>query len=282
MDSKWFLLVEREPKKGSYNMAVDDYLFQSLGSEPETFVRFYSWENPTVSLGYSQDINKVLNEEFCWENNIEVVRRITGGKLVLHHKEVTYSICSTDKKAFSSSLSQSYKIISKALIKGLKKLNIPAYLADEDNPSYSRSSLPCFSYPARNEIKVKGQKIVGSAQKRVGSKFIQHGSIPLERDDQLLQSVSLLKEKKEKIRMIAVSQAAKKKISYKLLVKYLISGIQDFFNIKLEPVEFTRKQNNFIRKIQKKRHENKDWIYRKRIPHPIFSNSVDKPTLKEK
>ncbi|MFO7981356.1 MAG: biotin/lipoate A/B protein ligase family protein [Candidatus Aminicenantes bacterium] len=261
--NNWFLILEKEAAEGAYNMAVDDFLFKSLGSKPRTFVRFYSWKRPTVSLGYSQDTTKVINLDFCRKNNIDIVRRITGGKLVLHHREVTYSICSSDKKTFSSSLNKSYKLISKALIKGLKELNIPAYLEEEDNPSYSRSHLPCFSYPARNEIKVKGKKIVGSAQKRVGSKFIQHGSIPLERDDELLQSVSFLKEREEKIRMITIPQAANKKISYSQLVNHLISGVQEFFDIELKGINFSKKQEELIKKIQKDRYENKGWIYRK-------------------
>jgi len=169
---KWFLLKENKPGKGSYNMAVDDFLFESLGKDPITYIRFYTWKRPTVSIGCSQDIREVLDLGFCKKNRIDIVRRITGGKLVLHHREVTYSVCSSDVNVFTSSLSSSYKKISEALIKGLKKLNIPAYLSSDDNLFYSRSSLPCFSYPARNEIKVKDKKIVGSAQKRASYSMV--------------------------------------------------------------------------------------------------------------
>ena len=262
--NKWFLLEESKPGKGSYNMAVDDFLFESLGKETVTFIRFYTWKRPTVSIGCSQDIREVLDLEFCRKNRIEIVRRITGGKLVLHHKEVTYSVCSSDVSVFPPSLSRSYKKISESLIAGLKKVDIPAYLASDDNLSYSRSSLPCFSYPAQNEIKVNNRKIVGSAQKRTAHKFIQHGSIPLENDDQLLQSVSLLDQRNEEIRMITASQAAHRKIDFVLLVRNLISGIQEFFNVELQDMKLSREQKQAIRNIQKKRHENTDWIYYKK------------------
>ncbi len=258
---KWFLILENEPGIGSYNMAVDDYLFENLGNEPKTFIRFYSWKRPTLSIGYSQKIREALDLEFCQKNEIDIVRRITGGKLVLHYREVTYSICSSDTETFTSSLSKSFKMISNALIKGLKELDIPAYLAEDDQASYSRSSLPCFSYPAKNEIKVKGKKIVGSAQKRISYKFIQHGSIPLECDHQLLGAVSSIKKRNEELRMISVSQAANKKIDFHLLVKHLISGIQNFFSVELKNFEFTKKQKENIRSIQKNRHENIDWVY---------------------
>lgn len=262
---KWFLLKENKPGKGSYNMAVDDFLFESLGKDPVTYIRFYTWKRPTVSIGCSQDIREVLDLGFCKKNRIDIVRRITGGKLVLHHKEVTYSVCSSDVNVFTSSLSSSYKKISEALIKGLKKLNIPAYLSSDDNLFYSRSSLPCFSYPARNEIKVKDKKIVGSAQKRAAHRFIQHGSIPLENDDRLLQSVSLLDKKNEEIRLITASQAAQRKIDFCLLAENLILGIREFFDVELHPMEFSKKQKEIIRSIQKSRHENTDWIYDKKM-----------------
>lgn len=263
--NKWFLLVENKPGKGSYNMAVDDFLFESLGKEPVTFIRFYTWKRPTVSIGCSQDIREVLDLEFCQKNRIDIVRRITGGKLVLHHREVTYSVCSSDVNVFSPSLRRSYRKISEALIAGLNKLDIPAYLASDDNLSYSRSSLPCFSYPARNEVKVKDRKIVGSAQKRAAHKFIQHGSIPLENDDRLLQSVSLLGQRNEEIRMITASQAANRKIDFFLLVKNLILGVREFFGVELYPMGFSKKQKEIIRSIQKNRHENTDWIYNKKM-----------------
>ena len=262
--NKWFLLVENKPGKGSYNMAVDDFLYESLGEEPVTYLRFYTWKRPTVSIGCSQDIREVLDLEFCRENRIEIVRRITGGKLVLHHREVTYSVCSSNVNAFPPSISRSYRKISEALIAGLKKIGIAAYLASDDNLSYSRSSLPCFSYPAQNEIKVDNRKIVGSAQKRAAHKFIQHGSIPLENDDQLLRSVSLLDQRNEETRMITASQAAQRKIDFPMLVRNLISGIREFFNVELQDMELSREHNLAIRNIQKKRHENTDWIFKKK------------------
>ena len=99
---EWELIVEKVPIAGSLNMAIDDYLFQSLSSDHQTFLRFYRWERPTVSLGYSQDIRKVVDVNYCRKQGIDIVRRMTGGKLVLHHKEVTYSLCSSDEDTFTS------------------------------------------------------------------------------------------------------------------------------------------------------------------------------------
>jgi lipoate-protein ligase A len=253
--------VDKKPLSGYLNMAIDDFLFRSLSSDPQTYLRFYRWERPTVSLGYSQDIQKVVDVEYCQKQGIDIVRRMTGGKLVLHHKEVTYSLCSSDKETFTSTLADSYRLISQALMQGFEKMGLKSYLADAPHDSYVRGNLPCFSYPARNEIEVEGKKIVGSAQKRAGSKFIQHGSIPLEEDEGYLGPVSFLKKNDNKERMISLSQALGKKVSFEWVVERLISGISEFFKINFKPKIFNAEEMKAISKIQKERYANKDWTY---------------------
>ncbi|MGB6865586.1 MAG: hypothetical protein WBE11_07820, partial [Candidatus Aminicenantaceae bacterium] len=75
---EWDLIIDDTPLDGSWNMAVDEYLFQSLTEEPQTIVRFYAWKNPTVSLGYSQKVLEVADVEFCKKHGIDIVRRMTG------------------------------------------------------------------------------------------------------------------------------------------------------------------------------------------------------------
>jgi lipoate-protein ligase A len=255
----WKLIVDRKPLSGSLNMAVDDFLFRSLRSDPQTYLRFYGWERPTVSLGYSQDIQKVVDVKYCQNQGIDIVRRMTGGKLVLHQKEVTYSLCSSDKETFTSTLADSYRLISQALMRGFEKMGLKSYLADAPPDSYVRGNLPCFSYPARNEIEVEGKKIVGSAQKRAGSKFIQHGSIPLEEDEGYLGPVSFLKKEDSKGRMISLSQALGEKVSFDWAVERLTSGISEFFKVNFKPKIFNTEEKEAISKIQKERYANIDW-----------------------
>jgi lipoate-protein ligase A len=257
----WKLILDKKPLPGSWNMAVDDFLFQSLGEEPQTYIRFYSWERPTASLGYSQKIRKVVDVKYCQRNGIDIVRRMTGGKLVLHHNEVTYSLCSSDKQIFTSTLMDSYRLISEALMRGFERMGLKPCLADAPPDSYVKGNLPCFSYPARNEVEVQGKKIVGSAQKREGSKFIQHGSIPLEEDKGLLESVSTLERNEGQVRMISLSQALGKKVSFIWAVDHLISGISDFFRISLSPQIFNAEERKLISKIQEERYASHDWTF---------------------
>jgi len=263
-NKEWKLIVDKTPLKGSYNMAVDEYLFRSLGERPETYLRFYQWEKPTVSLGYSQDIEKVVDVDYCREHGIDIVRRITGGKLVLHHTEITYSVCSSDVETFTSKLSDSYKLISQALLLGLAKMGLNPILSPDPPSAYARGNLPCFSYPARNEIEVMGKKIVGSAQKRTEARFIQHGSIPLEDDEGLLGFVSRLKEGEEKVRMTSLKQALRRKVTFEWAVEYITAGFSEYFGISLNPKTFDDKEKEAIIEIQKLRYESRDWTFFRR------------------
>jgi lipoate-protein ligase A len=259
---EWSLIRETDPHPGSWNMAVDDFLFRSLSDEPQTFLRFYRWKRPTASLGYSQDIRKVLDVEYCQKHGIDIVRRMTGGKLVLHSREVTYSLCSSDSGTFTSTIADSYRLVSQALMRGLEKMGLRPCLADAPPLSYVRGNLPCFSFPARDEVEVDGKKIIGSAQKRTGSKFIQHGSIPLKEDDRLLETISLLEKNKGEVRMASLSQALGRQVRFDRAVECLTSGISEFFNVELAPKEFNAGERKLISEIEKERYASKDWTFR--------------------
>lgn len=258
---EWKLILDKKPLPGSWNMAVDEFLFRSLSDEPQTYLRFYGWERPTASLGYSQYVRKVVDIEYCQKNGIDVVRRMTGGKLVLHHKEVTYSLCSSDCETFTSTLADSYRLISEALIRGFEKMGLSPCLADAPPDSYVKGHLPCFSYPARDEIEVDGKKIVGSAQKRTGAKFIQHGSVPLEEDEGLLELVSALGKNESKVRMISLSQALGKTVTFDWAVERLISGMSEFFNVDMIPKILNPEEKKLIAKIQEERYGSEAWTY---------------------
>lgn len=258
----WHLLIDANPASGSWNMSVDEYLFQALDAERTTYLRFYAWKRPTVSLGYSQSVAKVVDVDYCRENGIDIVRRVTGGKLVLHHDEVTYSVCSSDDFLFTSNLSGSYKLISEALVRGLEMMGLQAALADATPESYSRSQVPCFTYPAKDEVEIDGQKIIGSAQKRIGKTFLQHGSIPLEEHEDMLRSVSLTQGKGEQMRIISLSQALEKAVDFAWVVGHLKKGFAEYFGIAFRPRTFSPSEIDRITQIQRERHSHPDWVFR--------------------
>jgi len=178
--SSWFLLLETEPRRAAENMARDEYLFRLCHEKKLGFFRIYAWERPSFSVGVSQAANKALNLDFIKANGCAYVRRITGGKTVLHDHEITYAVASSEDLFFKEhDLHQSYLLISRVLVQALQSLGVEATLSKGSPSELSRSHNPCFSFPTANEIEVGGKKIIGSAQKRDKQALLQHGSIPL-------------------------------------------------------------------------------------------------------
>lgn len=263
----WHLLIEPAPLKGSLNMAVDEFIFQSAEASGRTYLRFYQWEKPTVSLGATQNAERAVDLVFCRERGIDVVRRITGGKLVLHDHEITYSVASSETETFTPTLAGSYKLISGALMQGLESMSLKPSASGQAPSFYAKSDLPCFSHPARDEIEVQGKKIIGSAQKRTGARFLQHGSIPLGHDEDLLKSVSFLKHPGE-IQMTSLSQVLGRPIAFGWAVERLAAGFEAYFGARCEPWTIGAEDVRCIRALQRDKYENDDWTLRGRLDRP--------------
>ena len=180
------------PNLGAYNMAVDEELLaRAQAGEDRPVLRFYAWQPPAVSLGRFQKSEAAVNAEACKRLGFDIVRRITGGRAVLHNKELTYSIIArTDNPLFPGNVLGTYKVIAAGLLAGLRNLGIPAEIVSRggrhaDRVDKNAKDAACFSSPSWYEILVQGRKIVGSAQRRVSGAFLQQGSILMDYDPQL-------------------------------------------------------------------------------------------------
>ncbi len=170
-------LIYSGANTGARNMAVDEAiaLAMAAGSVPPT-IRFYGWNPPCLSLGYAQKAEEV-EWEACRQYGIDVVRRPTGGRAILHDQEVTYSLAAPeDNPLVSGSILESYLKISRGLLLGLHKLGIPAEMVSHKDLS-GLGTGACFDSPSFYELVVHGRKAVGSAQTRKNGMVLQHGSI---------------------------------------------------------------------------------------------------------
>jgi lipoate-protein ligase A len=180
----WNLVVDG-PLPAGFNMALDEVLLKHVSDssrQTQTYLRFYQWERPTLSLGFSQKTLRVVDLDYCKSQGIEVVRRITGGKAVLHDQEITYSVISNDWNSFpSSDIGETYRRIAMALLAGLREMGLETTLAQKtpSRASHLASSPSCFATTNHFEILCQGRKLVGSAQRRTRMAFLQHGSILL-------------------------------------------------------------------------------------------------------
>lgn len=169
-------------QSAAFNMAADLFLLEQCFNSSTVYVRFYLWATPTITLGYMQKPDDVLDLRRMGEDQICWIKRPTGGRAVLHDSDLTYScIFPNNLAAMGSTVKQSYQIITECLLNGLLSLGIPCQAHDsyEDFLNLKREvKLPCFLAPNRDEIMVNRKKLVGSAQKRSAKGVLQHGSIP--------------------------------------------------------------------------------------------------------
>jgi lipoyl(octanoyl) transferase len=187
----WSVLLDGY-QSGPFNMALDETLLDEVSkpqAHPQTYLRLYQWMRPTVSLGFSQKAERVVDLDYCSAHGIDVVRRPTGGKAVLHHRELTYSVISNDAAVFPiGDISKTYRRIAYALQKGLGILGVETTLAQGCGRSTAMGPLPaaCFAVSNHFEVLWQNRKLVGSAQRRTKTAFLQHGSILIEFDAEML------------------------------------------------------------------------------------------------
>lgn len=184
---RWRLL-HTPPLPGVENMALDGALLDRARESGETVLRVYEWRTPTLSFGRNQRARGVYDAAGATARGVGIVRRPTGGRAVLHHREVTYSV--TGPAPLGEALGESYARINRLLLEGLLTLGVRAELARPAGRSPLPSGAPCFETPTAGELVVRGRKLVGSAQYRERDAFLQHGSILIEDDQPLLAALA--------------------------------------------------------------------------------------------
>lgn len=197
---------------GAWNMAVDEAVMVHVarGLSPPTF-RLFEWDPPALSLGRVQSFDRDVDAEACARLGVDVVRRPTGGRAVLHDVEVTYSLIMSEKDpVLPEGLGESFSLATQGIIKGLRLLGVEAEIRGRDEAektgrataSESMRTGACFDSPSWYEVVSRGRKLVGSAQARLMGVFLQHGSILIDLDADRL--CSLLRFGSDEERVAAV------------------------------------------------------------------------------
>lgn len=204
-----FRLLDTGAQTPEYNMALDEAILiqAGLGLAPPT-VRFYAWDRPTISLGYFQRAAREVDEEAIAARRYGLVRRMTGGRSVLHDREVTYSvIVPGDHDLARASVVESYRILSGGLREGFVRLGLDAQVVSLDDERerakfQTLTSAACFDAPSWYELVVNGRKIAGSAQVRAHGGLLQHGSLVLDMRPKDLFAVLRLREGQDGERLL--------------------------------------------------------------------------------
>jgi lipoate-protein ligase A len=184
------------PARGAWNMAVDEVLLDNCrshlasggppGEAPFSF-RLYAWSPAALTLGRNQSARRDVFIERLPEEGIDLCRRLTGGRAVLHDREITYSIIGSEA-LLGDTIEESYRRISEGLAAGLGRLGVSVEFAPPSGGAYA-SQPSCFATTSVWELSIGGRKVVGSAQCREGGAILQHGSILLDSPEERLTSL---------------------------------------------------------------------------------------------
>lgn len=185
---RWRLL-HTPPRSGAENMARDVALMLRARKTGETTFSVYAWTRPTLSFGRNQPARARYDLDRMQAMGIDAVRRPTGGRALLHHREVTYSV--TAPVSEGDTLRASYERINDILINGLLRLGVTANTAMPAGRAMLPDGRPCFAAPAQGELIVEGRKLAGSAQWRHDGALLQHGSILIEDDQSMIGLLAL-------------------------------------------------------------------------------------------
>jgi lipoate-protein ligase A len=271
----WRLIMDIEPQDAYTNMAEDEALLNGqIGNGSQPTIRFYSWRPAAISLGYAQDI-ATIDLEACRISGIGVVRRITGGRAILHEDDFTYSITARDDNPIvQGTLMDTYRKISQALLAGLQQLGVQtaAFARGDRNPnsnSTAGDAAACFAASSRYELTVGGKKIIGSAQRRKQGAVLQQGSLPLQ--DHSKKLFDLLRFSEPDQRTVAHEHYTKKAISlsdvlchpvtFDITAAAFLEGLKNTFQVEivrgsLDPDEIAQ-----VERLRASKYASDNWNY---------------------
>lgn len=239
---KWYLL-NTGSNTGRFNMDLDVELARKC-QEGEAFLRFYRWQPYCISLGANQKFEDI-NTENTHAARLDVVKRPTGGRAILHAEEITYSVILPAASGVSST--EIYRRISLALVCGLslyddklKDVELETIQPDFASLLKDPSGVVCFGSTAKSEVKYHGRKLIGSAQRKMGKSLLQHGSLlcgnyHLRLADFLNMpegDLACIREEmmQKTVDLYEILEAA---VDYEKLTELLISGFEKEFDIRL-------------------------------------------------
>lgn len=263
----WRLLMD-PPGEGFWNMAVDEAILDGVASGASSpTLRFFQWRPACLSLGYFQP-RAVVNEEACAASGIGVVRRPTGGRAILHDRELTYSVAMpVAVLSGDQAVQSSYFRLSQALLEGLRSAGAWVTLARAEPDAGAGHGPACFDRASAHEILLDGRKLVGSAQVRRGGALLQHGSILFEPQvEALLGCLRLGEGERDRWRRSMVGGIAGLQghceCNPGALADAIGKAFARVFGVRLIPGEVTPLERDEAGHLSKEKYGNREWTGR--------------------
>lgn len=250
-------------------MAVDEALLREFrpGKSPPA-LRFYTWSRPAVTCGYFQDPARDIDLEACRRSGIDVVRRPTGGRAVLHGQDLAYAVVAADiDPFFTKDILGTYRIINGCLARGLALFGLDAVICpDRRLPRDEGLGASCFSSLSQFELLVDGRKLCGSAQVRAHGVFLQHGSIPLKFDPEKTAVLLGRRHRREagwaeslRASVTSLGEQAGGDVDLESLRQALVRGFELQLGLCLKEGDLSRKEEQRKNHLLNHKYRNERW-----------------------
>lgn len=268
MQETWYLL-DTDYNDAAINMAIDEALL-IWNSEGKTrpVIRFYGWSKPSLSLGHFQCAEKTIDFSGVEKHRCDVVRRLTGGSAVLHDDEITYSITVPENHPkIPATVNEAYYVLSQGILKGYEYLGIEAQFAIPEKELRKERTAVCFEKPAIYEMIVDGKKISGNAQTRKNGVLLQHGSIPLRFNLDMLFDLFQFSTEERRIKQrnkfaekaVSIYDVTKQEFTYEQLRDAFTEGFAQSLQIKLETLVLSDDDWKFIHELANSKYRTDEW-----------------------
>ncbi|MFH1453705.1 MAG: biotin/lipoate A/B protein ligase family protein [Armatimonadota bacterium] len=270
------LIIEKD-LKASHHMASDEALLEYAINNEKDFIpalRLYTWSPAGISLGYFQKTEKEINIDNCRKHGVDIIRRPTGGKSVLHDDELTYCFIFKMDDPNRWTILDAFKKINEALLYAIKRMGVKAQLVSLKKHSPKEHTAVCFAVPSSYEIKVDNKKIIGSAQKRAGNFVLQHGSVPITIDRNKLYDLFNFKSEEERKKqaeesvniMTSLKEAAPfSDMNFDNLAEGVKEGFEKVWGISLYKDKLNKEEEGIRDKLIEIKYGTDDWNYNKLI-----------------
>jgi lipoate-protein ligase A len=264
-------LLQTDLADGATNMAMDEAILWAVAEgESRPTLRFYGWQPPCLSIGYSQSMEGEVDVDRCREVGVDFVRRPTGGRSILHADELTYSVVAPQAEPrVAGGVIESYRRLSMGLVAGLRTLGLA--VAQVEVANNKGESAACFDAPSSYEIAVGGKKLVGSAQVRKKNMVLQHGSLPLEGDiARIFDFLRVPSEErrealKQELRARATSLelALGYSVPFEEVARHLAAGFAQALTLRLIPGQLSQYELALAEKLRREKYATREWNFRK-------------------
>jgi lipoyl(octanoyl) transferase len=268
-----FRLLVTEPLDGAANMALDEALLLSRlrhGSPPT--LRFFAWAPPTISLGYGQRLDGRIDLETARTMGLGLVRRATGGSAILHEGpdlEITYSVvAAAGDFDGAADLLETYRWIGQGLLAGLRALGAQVEMVPVQPSDPAAMPAFCFARTGSFEVEVDGRKLVGSAQRRQGAAFLQHGAIMLGALPERLRRV-FPGGRDPLADMTTLETALGRRPSFEDAAEALAEGFRTAHGLTLEPGGLSKDEAVLAALLEREKYATDPWTRAGRAPREL-------------